>query len=199
MKAIETRYKGYRFRSRLEARWAVLFDAMEWPWQYEPEGYVDDEGRCYLPDFKIGQRLFFEVKPAFPADKGIIPTLMQEREKWGGLLRADPEFELIVVFGPPKHHQDGIAAIRYYSDHSVERIRLIECRRCSGISWASFGILGVDDASEFPTGYSMRCKLGCNSERMPIVGEALKAAIDAALGARFEYGESGAPPKRRRR
>jgi hypothetical protein len=25
-KAIETHYKGYRFRSRLEARWAVFFD-----------------------------------------------------------------------------------------------------------------------------------------------------------------------------
>ena len=27
IKAIETYYKGYRFRSRLEARWAVFFDA----------------------------------------------------------------------------------------------------------------------------------------------------------------------------
>ena len=27
IKAIETVYKGYRFRSRLEARWAVFFDA----------------------------------------------------------------------------------------------------------------------------------------------------------------------------
>ena len=26
--AIETKYKGYRFRSRLEARWAVFFDAL---------------------------------------------------------------------------------------------------------------------------------------------------------------------------
>lgn len=25
IKAIETEYKGYRFRSRLEARWAVFF------------------------------------------------------------------------------------------------------------------------------------------------------------------------------
>ena len=27
IKPIETNYKGYRFRSRLEARWAVFFDA----------------------------------------------------------------------------------------------------------------------------------------------------------------------------
>ena len=28
IKPIETIYNGYRFRSRLEARWAVLFDAL---------------------------------------------------------------------------------------------------------------------------------------------------------------------------
>ena len=28
IKAIETVYNGYRFRSRLEARWAVFFDAL---------------------------------------------------------------------------------------------------------------------------------------------------------------------------
>lgn len=50
MKAIETVYKGYRFRSRLEARWAVFFDAMGIVWQYEVEGY-DLDGIWYLPDF----------------------------------------------------------------------------------------------------------------------------------------------------
>ena len=39
LKAIETEYKGYRFRSRLEARWAVFFDACGVSWEYEPEGY----------------------------------------------------------------------------------------------------------------------------------------------------------------
>lgn len=39
IKAIETSYKGYRFRSRLEARWAVFFDALGIEWEYEKEGY----------------------------------------------------------------------------------------------------------------------------------------------------------------
>lgn len=39
LKAIETEYKGYRFRSRPEARWAVFFDACGVKWDYEPEGY----------------------------------------------------------------------------------------------------------------------------------------------------------------
>ena len=53
IKAIETKYKGYRFRSRLEARWAVFFDAMSWEWEYEPEGFDLGNGIYYLPDFKI--------------------------------------------------------------------------------------------------------------------------------------------------
>ncbi len=37
--AIETHYAGCRFRSRLEARWAVFFDAIGIEWQYEPQGF----------------------------------------------------------------------------------------------------------------------------------------------------------------
>lgn len=53
MKPIETRYKGYRFRSRLEARWAVFFDALGIEWEYEPEGFELDDGTRYLPDFFV--------------------------------------------------------------------------------------------------------------------------------------------------
>lgn len=54
VKAIQTRYKGYHFRSRLEARWAVFFDALGIQWEYEPEGFekrIDGELVRYLPDF----------------------------------------------------------------------------------------------------------------------------------------------------
>jgi len=63
IKAIETHYKGYRFRSRLEARWAVFFDALGIEWQYEPEGYNID-GAYYLPDFYLTDyKLLVEIKP----------------------------------------------------------------------------------------------------------------------------------------
>ena len=52
MKSIETVYKGYKFRSRLEARWAVFFDQIGADWEYEPEGF-DCDGVWYLPDFVI--------------------------------------------------------------------------------------------------------------------------------------------------
>lgn len=38
MKAVETAYGGFRFRSRLEARWAVAFDELGINFEYEPEG-----------------------------------------------------------------------------------------------------------------------------------------------------------------
>lgn len=50
IKAIETKWKGYRFRSRLEARWAVFFTALHMEFEYEPEGFHTDLG-WYLPDF----------------------------------------------------------------------------------------------------------------------------------------------------
>ena len=74
LKAIETEYKGYRFRSRLEARWAVFFDACGVSWEYEPEGYDLGNGLYYLPDFLLhgvtinhayhakGRDLYVEVK-----------------------------------------------------------------------------------------------------------------------------------------
>lgn len=53
IKAIQTEYKGYLFRSRLEARWAVFFDACGVEYEYEPEGYDLGSGLTYLPDFLL--------------------------------------------------------------------------------------------------------------------------------------------------
>jgi hypothetical protein len=53
IKPIETRYRGYRFRSRLEARWAVFFDVAGIAWRYEPEGFDLTDikvPRVYEPD-----------------------------------------------------------------------------------------------------------------------------------------------------
>lgn len=64
IEAIETEYKGYRFRSRLEARWAVFFDACGIKYQYEPEGFKAEDGTMYLPDFYLPDfDVYCEVKP----------------------------------------------------------------------------------------------------------------------------------------
>jgi hypothetical protein len=64
VKPIETVYKGYRFRSRTEARWAVFFERVSLQFEYELEGY--DLGDCgyYLPDFWLPDfRCWVEIKP----------------------------------------------------------------------------------------------------------------------------------------
>ena len=72
MKPIETIYKGYRFRSRLEARWAVFFDALGVRYEYEKEGFDLGKDGLYLPDFWLPDipthsihdtGLWVEIKP----------------------------------------------------------------------------------------------------------------------------------------
>jgi hypothetical protein len=69
---IETIYKGRRFRSRLEARWAIFFDAIDIGWEYETEGFQIGKTK-YLTDFKllsfgsVKVDLFVEIKPRKPS------------------------------------------------------------------------------------------------------------------------------------
>lgn len=94
IKAIETNYKGCRFRSRLEARWAVFFDALGVEWQYEKEGFEFEDGTRYLPDFWIpSHNMWVEVK-------GSLKNMPKnEMEKIVKLYRKEKEIghELVIV------------------------------------------------------------------------------------------------------
>jgi hypothetical protein len=48
--AIPTTYQGTTFRSPLEARWAVFFDALGIAWEHEVRGF-DLDGQRQVPDF----------------------------------------------------------------------------------------------------------------------------------------------------
>lgn len=59
---IPTTYEGIKFRSRLEARWAVFFDSMGIEWDYEPEAFGNGF-MGYTPDFWLpGKNSWWEVK-----------------------------------------------------------------------------------------------------------------------------------------
>jgi hypothetical protein len=69
IQAIETKYNGYRFRSRLEARWAVFFDTLGIRYEYEKEGYDLGEYGMYLPDFWLPENnIFIEIKGKMPTE-----------------------------------------------------------------------------------------------------------------------------------
>ncbi len=140
MKSIETRWKGYRFRSRLEARWAIFFESMDIEFQYEVDGFRLSDGACYIPDFYLPKlHQWAEVKPDQPSG--------EEISKAVSLVR-DSGKELLWLVGPPDfRHYDGIwvpsptefatetYCLDIYSDERLFRYYSVENRLFSGADW----------------------------------------------------------------
>ena len=89
--AIRTRYSGILFRSRLEARWAVFFDALGVKWEYEKEGYELPSGR-YLPDFFLPDWGWVEIKGQEPTgqEQCLLLELVGATQVPGVLLDCSP-------------------------------------------------------------------------------------------------------------
>lgn len=140
VKAIETIYRGWRFRSRLEARWAVYFDAIGIEWEYEREGYEFEDGLRYLPDFWLKQvKMWAEVKPEALTPEEIL------KARW---LVKETGYPLLLLFGLPEcrsywaiHHFDDYPPdpnanyfLTMYKDLPVKEGRF----------WASYSELPAD-------------------------------------------------------
>jgi hypothetical protein len=68
IRPIQTFFDGYRFRSRTEARFAVMWKALGWRYQFELQGFALEPGP-FLPDFFLDDcDVFFEVKGTMPSD-----------------------------------------------------------------------------------------------------------------------------------
>jgi hypothetical protein len=106
IKAIETIYKGYRFRSRTEARWAVYFDEYGTKWQYEVQGFQLPSG-WYLPDFYVGVlagEIFVEIKASQMPSDITHPVGMRTRTKEMQLARelaAASGTGVMICYGEP--------------------------------------------------------------------------------------------------
>jgi hypothetical protein len=95
-----TTYRGTRFRSRLEARWAAFFDLARWQWQYEPSDY-----EAWSPDFalatKTGVPILVEVKPIeWPSDGKAMVQVVLDREDLAKV-RQQAEREILVLGAHP--------------------------------------------------------------------------------------------------
>lgn len=158
IKAIETKYKGYRFRSRLEARWAVFFDALGVKWDYEPEGFHLKSSNCqsekgyYLPDFFIHGNDFrgpyIEIKGQPPSDQelGKLVHLCEAVGAYGLLIHGHPGCANVFVF-----HKEGI-----YEGCETDFTAFSDYRKLN----------------------------------IAISEDDYKRAVEAALSARFEHGET---------
>jgi hypothetical protein len=192
VKAIETVYKGYRFRSRLEARWAVFFDALGVNWLYEHEGYELLSGR-YLPDFFLPEsKLWVEVKPLEPS------PLEQVRAE--DLLTFTGQ-SVFISNGLPDSY--GTLHTRQYNDeyqvweerfkHVVLSAKLFTSKQkpyqlCAVVHDPDFQRSGIcrdysyEDALVAVSRETLRAREGTHNYR----------ALMAARAARFEFGEAGA-------
>ncbi len=95
IKAINTIFDGYKFRSRLEARWAVCLKAAGLKYEYEKEGY-NVQGMGYLPDFFISeQNVFIEVKPGEESQK------KKSYQSFNEAFLGEKGYEIVTVFGNP--------------------------------------------------------------------------------------------------
>ena len=105
LQAIETRYAGRRFRSRREARWAILFDELDLDWRYEPEGYVLPGNVHYLIDFELhlpgGLIQYVEVKHVLE-ENGKLFSLVTESSRPGYLV-AEPMLRSPVLYCCPQN------------------------------------------------------------------------------------------------
>jgi hypothetical protein len=180
---IETRYAGYVFRSRLEARWAVFFQKLSeltknnysegggaLQWEYEPEGFSLSNGDWYLPDFRIcypGRWLeerhyvWFEVKPSIESIS---------KAEWEKLL-CFAESETLVLFDGVPERQIYFPVGRDEWSGGINSPIQRKSDTAGYLLWSSKGRLWVDPWSD-DTYTSM-------------VTEEQLIAIDAARAARF--------------
>lgn len=113
MKAIDTIYNGYKFRSRLEARWAVFFDELEIKYKYEVEGFDLGDAGWYLPDFWLPEiEAWIEIKP-IPKHIG-----NADEDKKARALRDETGFPVLICGGAPKENLNRFYGYRQSVDGS---------------------------------------------------------------------------------
>jgi len=216
IKAIETSYAGCRFRSRLEARWAVFFDSLGLKWDYEPQGYMVGrrlylEPRTYLPDFFLpGFNAWVEVK----GDASNIEPLylysaaMELAELHGDNNRNRPSLILLGDIPRPSdfatchnvlvHHKgDCLLGTMGFGDNSSwgrsERIMLVN-DALNHCWWAGEARCShaPDDLSEcWVYGTAHHALFKSWDDFWPADKDVTRAHF-AARSARFEHGERGA-------
>ena len=206
VRAIETSYMGCRFRSRLEARWAVFFDTLGWDWEYERQGYkigcYENDEIAWLPDFEIttpiGQHFYVEVK----GDRNFFAD-----GEWLGRFDFD---------GGPPGFQDCGWSNRYDATHKPLVI-LGDIPRFNGDNLVFYapvivhykavhGVLGELAAEGIYTKLDFHwdnLQHGNGIKDFQILMDyprdadaAVNRALRAASGARFEHGEKGAKHER---
>lgn len=172
MKSIQTKYNGYRFRSRTEARWAIYFEEILEIYEYEKEGFILGSGKTYLPDFYLPMlMLWVEIKGIQPCEGEIALCRELSRESRKHVMmihgQPDPEDAQFYYF-TPEGLDFGPHKINWL--YSITRYPEEPSALCEWIADVLTNFIGPGDVN----------------------GDGNSHAYNAAKSARFEYGECGA-------
>lgn len=182
MQPIQTHYKGFRFRSRLEARWAVFLDALDACWSYEREGF-DLSGTWYLPDFWVDDwNSWIEIKGTAASEEEArkCQLLAQASGRHVLLLSGEPWIE-----DDKKQYDITLFVNEDFGTSGTVGWEFGEGRRCSEEIWLVSDSYGAFAIKPMPHQ---------GDHKYPLSGSSagrIVAALRAARGARFEHGESG--------
>lgn len=176
IRPVETIYNGYRFRSRIEARWAVFFDAIGCAYEYEPEGFDLGDGYYYLPDFYLPEHdVWVEIK-----GKQLTEEERQKIERFCqakcNIEKTGTRFRLLEGQIPDVLQvQDGVFGIPCFN-----WITLRECAKVPGVN--------MKVAKDDPRGVLLFAlwKPDCSTQEM-------LDGLMKARQARFEHGEKPNP------
>lgn len=141
VKALPTSYAGVEFRSRLEARTAMLLDQHQLDWHYEAEGFELSDGTRYLPDFWLPRiRTYIEVK-------GQNVPGVEKAERFAAEVVGDEwEHPTDMVLIATLDRRERWASMRPTGDH-YDALRLVnalgasvfgtDCPACSTLQWVN--------------------------------------------------------------
>lgn len=184
IKAIETKYNGYKFRSRLEARWAVFFDELEVAYEYEPEGFdlsgvfsnlfpgkTASENLWYLPDFYLPDYGWYvEIKPS-----GNLEQHKESLAKCGLLAHVR---QIFVVVGSPGSNTYNVYPLNPV-DSPTQSYVFSTGRKCDRL-WLSCDETGAYRALNCDNCWSSKC-----GDKTPWDHLGMDKAYEAARSARF--------------
>jgi hypothetical protein len=186
IRAIETKYNGFRFRSRLEARWAVFLDALGVRYEYEPEGFELPSGARYLPDFRVRCRGTRGHRDGPPFDLYIeVKGRMTERDaarirEFAGARPGGAENPTLVVgaIPPERGATDADACGSYAGD--------------AGVCPFNYATVDGDDFAAFPAAHHGRFYLMGDDSNYINQDDvfSVESAYHIARAARFEHGET---------
>lgn len=200
IQSINTNFLGYKFRSRLEARYAAFFTSLDLEWEYEKEGFTwdsrDGEKYSYLPDFYFPNgRVYVEIKGVKDVVDGLAENELKRLSSFVDQVRRP------LVIMPDIHKGTYFAVLR--PNESTAQSCSVDESLFPPIVWSDYRGVGMQIAYHTPerihalmcTGpdcsLSMNCVfIGCVRDQSSFVSVHVIEALKYAREIRFEHGET---------